>query len=93
MSAVLVCLLLQLTFAYSLTSDEANELVSSDMPPLTFPYRVGTEFSHEKINAMINFINTAASLYRNDINLNLLYVQSSMAVAYAGEDQVFGFII
>jgi hypothetical protein len=93
MSAAIVCLLLLLTIPYSLTLNEANELVSSEMPPLTFPYKVGFGFSHDKINALINFINSAAALYRNDIKQNLLYVQSSMNAAYAGDDQVFGFII
>lgn len=73
-----------MSLAYALTSEGSNGLASKDASPLTFPYKVGSEFSRDRISSLINFINSAATLYRNDIKQSLLYVQSSMNAAYVG---------
>jgi hypothetical protein len=56
-----------------------------------FPYKIGAKFN-SRVSTLINFINSASSLYRDDYQKNLLYIHKSMSTAY--EDAgIFGLLI
>jgi hypothetical protein len=50
-------------------------------------------FGAAQLNSFINFLNAASSFYRDDIKLNLNYVQSNMAAAYGKSSQFYGVAI
>ena len=45
-----------------------------------FPNKIS--FGSEKANALINFINSASTIYRDDIKQNLLYIHACMTAAF-----------
>jgi hypothetical protein len=57
-----------------------------------FPYKIGARFGSDRANTLINFINSASTLYRDDYKQNLFYIHSSMTAAYA-DAGVFSLII
>jgi hypothetical protein len=46
-----------------------------------------------RANTLINFINSAAALYRDDVKKNLEYIHSSMNAAYGDDENLFGIMI
>lgn len=48
-----------------------------------FPYEVTPSFGEDKARALLNLINTAASLYRDDLEKNIKYIQTNMDIAFA----------
>lgn len=88
----LATLIFLISFANSITIDEASQQETEKAQPLTngiratglqgFPYKIGKNFGNEKVNTLINFINAASTFYRDDYKQNLLYIQKSMEAAY-----------
>lgn len=55
-----------------------------------FPNKI--TFGSEKVNTLINFINTASILYRDDYKQNILHIHASMTAAYENDGD-FGIVI
>lgn len=45
-----------------------------------FPNKI--RFGSEKANALINFINSASAIYRDDYKQNILYIHACMTAAF-----------
>ena len=74
-------------------SIKAEDLPSGKIKTLSlggFPNKIS--FGSEKANTLINFINSASAIYRDDIKQNLLYIHACMTAAYENDGD-FGIII
>lgn len=50
-----------------------------------FPDFIGYDFDSAKVKNLVNFINAASVLYRDDFKKNLQYIHSSMMAAYGSD--------
>lgn len=55
-----------------------------------FPNKIS--MGYERVNSLINFINAASVLYRDDLKQNILYIHASMTAAYENDGE-FGIVI
>jgi hypothetical protein len=62
-------------------------------PPQGFPYNISPKFGEEKVNALLNFINKAATLHRADVEKNLRYIQEKMQAAYGDAKHTYNVIV
>lgn len=88
---ILICILL-LASALSFSIKASDPLSKMTNTPSVggFPNKI--TFGSEKANALINFINAASTLYRDDYKQNILYIHACMTAAYE-DDGEFGIVI
>lgn len=58
-----------------------------------FPRYVGDSFGADQAAAFLNFINTAATLYRDDLEKNLKYIQTNMQASFGVGNITYGVVI
>jgi hypothetical protein len=58
-----------------------------------FTNRTGSMFGTAQLNSFINFINSASTFYRDDVDQNLRYIQSQMTTAYGASSTYYGVVI
>lgn len=58
-----------------------------------FPSDISTSFGEDKAKALINFINAAGSIYRDDLERNLKYIQLNMDVSFGEDNRLINVII
>lgn len=58
-----------------------------------FPHYVGDSFGEDKAATFLNLINTAATLYRDDMEKNLRYIQTNMQASFGVGNITYNVII
>jgi hypothetical protein len=58
-----------------------------------FPNNVGNSFGEDKAATFLNLINTASTLYRDDMEKNLRHIQANMQAAFGVGNITFSVII
>jgi hypothetical protein len=58
-----------------------------------FGNRTGASFGAAQLSSLINFINSASTFYRDNVEQNLRYIQNQMTTAYGGSSNLYGVIL
>ena len=93
MLKVSLLITLLLTLGYSLTHHQVLGTVSSAATSNGFSDFTGTAATPEMITSFTNFINTASSFYKDDVEANVQYIKEQLDGQYGTEDNNFFVII
>jgi hypothetical protein len=58
-----------------------------------FPQVIGGSFGDEKVGSLLNFINAASTIYRDDLEKNMKYIQANMQAAFGNDNYTFNVLI